>query len=151
MRGATANHGPIPWAAGERPTRTRVGIARWQWWSCKWIALLLLALVVLPWLPISRPPIDAARTRRARRVGDTAILTFAFAPHGETIATIQTDWRVALRDAAGGVGAHSFLDHPGPAWAPRQPDGRWPRPGTMPTSGSGTRPGSSGPRATRDR
>ena len=88
MRGATADHGPIPWAAGEGPMRCRVGIARLPWWSCKWIALLLLALVVLPWLPISKPRSAAARSRGARGVGDTAILAFAFAPDGKTIATI---------------------------------------------------------------
>src|SRR5690242_11721546 len=125
MRGATAGHGPIPWAAGEGPMRCRVGIARLPWWSCKWIALLLPALIVLPWLPISKPRSDAARSRGARGVGNTAILAFAFAPDGKTIATIQVDARVALRDATDNRNVAGFLDHRGQATALAfSPDGR---------------------------
>ena len=94
-------------------------------WNRRRIGLLLLALIVLPWLPISGPPSDATPARRVRGVGDAPILAFAFAPDGATIATIQADGRVALRDAAGGASAHSFLDHRGSAQALAfSPDGR---------------------------
>jgi WD40 repeat protein len=94
-------------------------------WSRGRIGLLLLGLIVLPWLPVFGPPRGATPARRVRGVGDTTILTFAFAPHGATIATIQTDGRVALQDAAGGASAHSFLDHRGFALALAfAPDGR---------------------------
>src|SRR5262249_20085436 len=96
----------IPGAAGGGPRRSRVGTSRWPVWTRGRIGLLLLGLIVLPWLPISGPPRDPTPTRRVRGVGDTAILTFAFAPVGATIATIQTDGRVAVRGAACGHGAH---------------------------------------------
>src|SRR5262249_19397763 len=71
------------------------------------------------------PPGDAMPARRVRGVGDIAIRTFAFAPDSQTIATIQTDGRAALRGAAGGAGAPSFLDHRGFARALAcAPDGR---------------------------
>ena len=125
MRGDTTDFGPIPGAAEEGPRRSRIGTSRLPWWGCGWIGLLLLALIVLPWLPISWPSGDGTPARRVRGVGDTAILTFAFAPHEATIATIQTDGRVALRDVAGGAGAHPFLDYRGFALALAfSPDGR---------------------------
>ena len=115
----------IPGAAEGGPRRSRIGISRLPWWGRRRIGLLLLGLIVLPWLPISGTPRDPAPARRVRGVGDTAILTFAFAPVGATIASIQTDGRVAVRDAAGGHGAHSFLDHRGFAQALAfAPDGR---------------------------
>src|SRR5262249_24489724 len=81
---------------------------------------------VLPWLPISGLPDDARPARRIRGVGDPAIVTFAFAPDGPTIAPRQTDGRVALRGAAGGAGGHSFVNHRGFAQALAfSPDGRW--------------------------
>jgi WD40 repeat protein len=84
-----------------------------------------VALIVLPWLPICGPPSDTAPARRVRGVGETAILTFAFAPDGAMIATIQADGRVALRDAAWSASAHVFLGHRGPARALAfSPDGR---------------------------
>src|SRR5262249_43163008 len=101
------------------------GIARFRMWSRERIGLLLLALIVLPWLPICGPPRDLTPARRVRGVGDPAILAFAFAPDGATIATIQADGRVALQDVAGGGGAHAFLDHRGFALALAfAPDGR---------------------------
>ena len=73
--------------------------------------MLLLALIVFPWLPIPGPPNGVMPARRIRGVGEPAILTFAFAPDGATIATIQLDGRVALRDTAGGAGIPSFLGY----------------------------------------
>jgi WD40 repeat protein len=117
MRRDMTDSGPIPVAAEEGPKRSRVGISRLPWRSHWRIGLLLLAVLVLPWLPIFGPSRDATPARRVRGVGDVPILGFAFAPDGATIATIQVDGRVALRDAAGGASAHSFLDHRGPAQA----------------------------------
>ena len=125
MRGDTTDFGPIPGAAEEGPTRARSGTPRLPWWGRGWIGLLILALLALPWLPTSLPPGDATPARRVRGGGDLAIVTFAFAPRGATIATIQTDGRVALRDAGGGASAQSFLDHRGFALALAfSPDGR---------------------------
>jgi hypothetical protein len=116
---------PIPGAAEEGPKRSRIGISRLPWASRRWIALLLLAFILLPWLPIFGPPRGPTPANRVHGVGDSAILTFAFDPHGATIATIQIDGRVALRDSAGSVGGHAFLDHRGPAQALAfSPDGR---------------------------
>jgi WD40 repeat protein len=124
MRGDTTDFGPIPGAAEEGPGRSRIGIARFPMWRRGRVGLLLLVLIVLPWLPISGPSRDVTPAKRVRGVGDTAVVAFAFAPDGSTIATIQADGRVALRGAAGG-GAHSFLTHRGPALAMVfAPDGR---------------------------
>jgi WD40 repeat protein len=118
MRGDATDIGPLPGAAAEGTTRFRIAISRRPWWSRRWIGLLFLALAVLPWLPR-----DATPARRVRGVGRAPILTFAFAPDSETIATIQMDGRVALRGAAGG--APSFLDYRGFANALAfTPDGR---------------------------
>ena len=115
----------IPEAAGAGPRRSRSGLARLPLWSRGRIGLLLLGLIVLPWLPLFGPPRHAKPTRRIPGVGDAPILTFAFAPAGATIATIQTDGRGALRDALGGMSDHSFLDYPGLALALAfAPDGR---------------------------
>jgi WD40 repeat protein len=63
--------------------------------------------------------------RQVRGVKDIAILTFAFAPGSESIATIQLDGRVALREAAGGADVRFFLDYRSPAQALAfAPDGR---------------------------
>jgi hypothetical protein len=99
------------------PRRSRIGISRLPWWGRRRIGLLLLALILLPWPPISGPPWDATPARRFRGVGDIPILAFVFAPDGATIATIQCDWTVALRNTAGGVDPPSFLDHGGQARA----------------------------------
>ena len=115
MRRDTIDFRPIAGAAEERLRRSRIGISRLPSWSRSGIGLLLLALIVLPWLPVSRPPSDAAPAKRVRGVGALAILTFAFAPHGETIATIQMNGRVALRAQAGGASSVYLLDYTGPA------------------------------------
>ena len=121
----TTDFGPIPEAGEGGPRRTRIGIARFATWSRRRIGLFLLVLIVLPWLPICGPPRDLTPSRRVRGVGDPAILTFAFAPDGATIATIQTDGRVVLQGVAGGGAAHAFLDHRGFALALAfAPDGR---------------------------
>jgi WD40 repeat protein len=115
----------ISGAAEEGPRRSRIGISRLPWWGCRRLGLLLLALIVLPWLPICGPAREVASAKRIRGVGHLPILTFALAPDSTTIATIQSDGRVALCEATGRVGAHSFLDQPGPAWALAfSPDGR---------------------------
>jgi WD40 repeat protein len=86
-------------------------------WSRRRIGLLLLGFLVLPWLPICGRPRDPTPARRVRGIGDTAILTFAFAPEGATIATVEGDGRVSLRDAVGSLSVPSFLDYRGFAWA----------------------------------
>jgi WD40 repeat protein len=94
-------------------------------WNRRRIGLLLPAVLVLPWLPIFGPPKDATPAKRVRGVGDVPILSLAFAPDGATIATIQADWKVTLRDAAWEMSAHSVLDHRGPAQTLAfSPDGR---------------------------
>src|SRR5262249_35677767 len=124
-RGDATDSGPIPDGAEEGPRRSRTGVARFPVWSRGRIGLLLLALIVLPWLPTCGTSTDLAPARRVRGVGDPTILTFAFAPDGATIATIQTDGRVALQGVAGGGAAHAFLDHRGFALALAfAPDGR---------------------------
>src|SRR5262245_13241005 len=117
MQGDATDFVPIPGAAEEGPGRFRIRSSRLPSWSPRRIGLLLLGLVVLPGLPIPGPAGDATPARRVRGVGDSAILTFAFAPDGATIAAIQTDGRAALRGEAGGAGAHSFLDYRGCALA----------------------------------
>ena len=125
MLGDATDFVPIPGAAEEGPGRFRVRSSRVPSWSPKGIGLLFLGLAALPSLPIPGPPGDATPARRVRGVRDGAILTFAFAPDGETIASISTGGRVALRHAAAGAGAHSFLEHSGPARALAfSPDGR---------------------------
>jgi WD40 repeat protein len=105
--------------------RYRIGIPRFPWGGHSWLGLPLFGLIVLPWLPIFGPPEDARPARRIRGLGDAPILAFAFAPDGATIATIQMDGRVPLRDAAGGAGAPSLLEHHGFALALAfSPDGR---------------------------
>src|SRR5262249_52252470 len=79
LRDAT-DSGPTPGATEEGPRQSRIGISRLPWWNRKWIGLLLLGLIGLPFLPVSCPPGDARPSRQARGVGDLAILTFAFAP-----------------------------------------------------------------------
>src|SRR5262245_20164855 len=125
MRSDTIDFGPIPGAAEEGPRRSRIGIVRSSLWNRRRIGLLLPAVLVLPWLPIFGPPKDATPAKRVRGVGDVPILSPAFAPDGATIATIQADWKVALRDAAWEMSAHSVLDHRGPAQTLAfSPDGR---------------------------
>jgi WD40 repeat protein len=113
-----ADLGPIPGVAEAGPSRSRIGTSRWRIWSRRRIGLLLLGLAVLPWLPISGPLGVDIPARRVRGVGESPILSLAFAPDGATIATIQMGGHVALRAAAGGPGAHAFLDYPGDAGPP---------------------------------
>src|SRR5262245_32529718 len=96
--------GPIPGSAEEGPRRSRMGSCRVSLWNRRRVAVLVLAVIVLPWLPILGWSRDATPTRWARGVGDAPIPAFAFAPDGEVIASVQMDGRVALRDAAGGGG-----------------------------------------------
>src|SRR6516165_8065928 len=109
--------GPIPGSAEAGPRRSRIGSSRVSLWNRRRIGLLVLGVIVLPLLPILGSERDATPTRWARGVGDAQTLAFAFAPDGETIATVLTDGRVALRDAASGGGTTDLLDYPGYAWA----------------------------------
>src|SRR5262249_53575241 len=103
----------------------RMGNSPISLWSGRRIGLLVLGVTVVTWLPILGPPCDATRTKRARGGGDVPVLEFAFAPDGGTIATIQTDGRVALRNAAGGGSSAYSLDSRGPTRALAfLPDGR---------------------------
>ena len=112
-------------ATKEGSRRSRIGVSRLPWCSRSWIGLLFLAPLVWPWLSTFVPPSDPKPAHRIRGVGDIPIQTFAFAPDGRTIATIQTDGRVALRDAAGDGGVPSFLEHRGHAVGLAfSPDGR---------------------------
>jgi WD40 repeat protein len=91
-----------------------------------WLTLgIILGIIVLPWLPFLPAPGEATPARTVRGVGDFQTLFLAFAPDGETIATIQTDGRVALRQTAGGERFSSVLGYPGQAKALAfLPDGR---------------------------
>src|SRR5262245_40637028 len=123
--GDATDSGPLLGGANDVPRRSRVGISRFAMWTRGRIGALLLGLIVLSCLPLFGPPGDATLARRIPGAGDTAILTFAFAPAGATIASIQTDGRVTLRDAGSGVSDHSFLDYPSFALALAfAPDGR---------------------------
>src|SRR5215471_14790651 len=103
MRGETMNREPIAEVANGSPTRSRRGGPQVPFWNRTRIGLLSLGIIALPWLPIDRMPGDPTPARRLWGLGDNPILGFAFAPDGATIATIQWDGRVALRDVAGGV------------------------------------------------
>jgi len=121
---AAADVGRILGADEREPKRSRIGSSEVPFCRSRRIALFLLGVIVLPWLPIWGPPSDATRVPGS---GDAPILGFAFAPDGASVATIQVDGRVALRDTAACLSAHSFLDYcgPGPAQALAfSPDGR---------------------------
>src|SRR5262249_19589087 len=125
MRCDNSGSGPIHREADEGSTRSSMGVSRLPWFSLKGIGLLLLAVVVLPWLPKFARLSDQAPGRRVQGFGDSAILSFAFAPDGRTIATIQTDGRLTLRDVASDGRARSVLEHSGHAIGLAfSPDGR---------------------------
>ncbi len=128
MRSHTSDSGPIQRAAEEGSRRSRIAVSRLPWCSRSRIGLLLLALLDWPGLSTFGPASDPTPARRIRGSGDVAIQTFAFAPDGRTIATIQTDGRVALRRAAGDGGAPaSWSTAVTPwAWRSRPTAGRWP-------------------------
>jgi hypothetical protein len=121
----TADFGAVPGPGQEGPRRARIGRLQAPLLTCRRIGLLLLAVVVLAWLPIFGSADDPTPARRLRGVGQAPILGFELSPDGALIATIQMDRRVALRDAASGLGAVSFLVKGGLAHAHAfSPDGR---------------------------
>src|SRR6516165_8416432 len=77
--------GPIPGSAEEGPRRSRMGSSRGSLWNRRRIGLLLLAVIVLPLLPILGSGRVATTPRWARGVGDAQSLAFAFAAGVETI------------------------------------------------------------------
>ncbi len=126
FRRDTADFGAVPGPGEEGPRRTRIGRFQAPLWRRRRIGLLLLAGVVLPWLPIFGSANDPTPAKRVRGIGHAQILGFEFSPDGALIATIQTDRRVALRDATWGSVGRSCLVHDGPAHALAfSPDGRW--------------------------
>ena len=125
MRNDTSDSGAIHRAVEKVSRRSSIGVSRLPWCSRSPIGLLFLALLVWPWLSTYGPASDPTPARRIRGAGDIAIQTLAFAPDGRTIATIQTDGRVALRRVTGDAGDPSFLDHRGHAVGLAfSPDGR---------------------------
>jgi hypothetical protein len=73
--GDATDSGPMPGGAEEAPRRSRIGISRFPMWNRGRIGLLLLALIVLPWLPICGPPRDLTPARRVRGVGASLLHT----------------------------------------------------------------------------
>src|SRR4051812_46696520 len=125
MRGETMNREPIAEATHGGPTRSRSGCSHVPFRNRGRIGLLSLGIIALAWLPIDGTPSIPTPTTRNRGVGDAPITDFAFAPEGTTIATIQADGRLALRDVTGSGGTIDFLDCRGHARAMAfSPDGR---------------------------
>jgi hypothetical protein len=77
----------IPGAAEEGPSRFRIGRSQVAMCNRRWIGLLVLGVIVLPWLPIFRPPSGTMPTKRAPGVGDALTLALAFAPDGRSLAS----------------------------------------------------------------
>jgi hypothetical protein len=63
----TTVFGPIPDAADAGPRRSRIEVSRFRWRSRRRIALLLLALIVLPLLPFAGQPRDGTPARARNR------------------------------------------------------------------------------------
>src|SRR5579883_1449219 len=122
----TAGIGAVPGPGEEGPRRTRIGRLQAPLLRRRRLGLFLLAVVVLPWLPILGSADDPTLARRVQGIGQAPILGFEFSPDGAMIATIQADGRVALRDAAGGESVPSFVGYRGHARALAfSPDGRY--------------------------
>ncbi len=108
--------------------RVRVGRARPSWVSRELAILIGVAMIGLAWLST----FDSGRTPAAMRLargegnprGPVTALALAFSSDGTTIATIDTDGSVALRDPSEGRGLR-FLGYRGHAWTLAfSPDGR---------------------------
>ena len=100
MRRAATDPGPILGAAEEGRGAYQKGNSPIALWNGRRIALLVLGVIVLTWLPILGPPRDATPTKRALGVGDAPILAFAFAPRGETIGQKRGHNEYCERDGA---------------------------------------------------
>src|SRR5262249_24054056 len=109
MKRDASDSGPIQRAAAQKSTPFPIGAFRSPWFRLGPSRLLLLAFLVWPWLSTLGPASDRRPVRRIRGAGGIAIQTFAFAPNGQTMATIQTDGRLALRGTGGDAGVPYFL------------------------------------------
>src|SRR5262249_25019559 len=90
MHRGTNDFGLISGAAGAGSSRSRMGSSHVPWWKPRRLGLLGLGVLALAWLLILSPPSELTPSSRVWGVGDATILRFAFAPDGQTIATIQT-------------------------------------------------------------
>jgi WD40 repeat protein len=108
--------------------RERVGRARPSWVSREMAILIGAAMIGLAWLSTLDSGRAPARMHLARGEDNPrrqlTALALAFSPDGTTIATINSDGRVALRDPSEGRGLR-FLGYGGFVWALAfSPDGR---------------------------
>jgi WD40 repeat protein len=121
----TTGSGRIPGVDDEEPRKWWIGSSKVVMSILRPIGLVLLATIVLPWLPVLGPQHDATPARRVRSVGSAAIWRFAFAPDSQTIATIHTDGSAALLDAGARYSVPYSLGYPGQAQVLAfSPDGR---------------------------
>jgi WD40 repeat protein len=91
--------------------------------SCVWtvsqkpLALIFLCAIILPWFSILEPLGESAPMLLARGLPGVQTPVFSFAPDGETIATIDSEGRVALRGLTNGSSITRFLHYKGFAWS----------------------------------
>src|SRR6516162_9787732 len=110
---------------GVVPRRSRLGRSRVSLLNRTVARVLLLGMVALLWLSHLDSAPDIVPTRLARGGPGVETLAFAFSPDGQTIATTQSDGRVALREVASGWSILRFLNDRGHDWAVAfSPDGR---------------------------
>jgi WD40 repeat protein len=125
MRDDASDGSRMPGEDARAAQRCALGRSRVWPASRKLLPLLLLGAIVLPWFSIPKPAGEPAPMRLARGVPGVQTLGFAFSPDGETIATIDTNGRVALREVTDGWSITRFLDYRGCAWsAAFAPDGQ---------------------------
>jgi hypothetical protein len=105
LRRDTTDFGSIAEAAEEGLKRFRIGHPKVSVGNFRGNSLLVLGLLVLPWLPILRPPSGQTPTKRARGVGDTPTLALAFAlgdRSGSDLARFPVMFDPRLVQARGG-------------------------------------------------